>query len=143
MYYLNSYYFIYKNCWTFQKKRVVSIGVFKFENFHLLETLFSFFLPFHRLHFKKFIFYIRKLLKISEEKHWAIRKGDWCSEIWKFSSFGNAFFHFFALFTVYNLKNSHLTYEICGKFQQNHFIRYSKGIGVFKFENFHLLETLF
>ena len=30
---------------------------------------------------------------------------------------------------------------MCSKFQQNHFDSYSKGIVVFKFENFHLLET--
>jgi len=41
---------IYKNCSTFQKKHVgqylAGIGVFKFETFYLLVTLFSFFLPF-------------------------------------------------------------------------------------------------
>jgi len=53
---------IYKNSSTFQKKHVgqylEGIGVFKFENFHLLERLFSFFYPFLRLQFKQFIFYI-------------------------------------------------------------------------------------
>jgi len=39
----------------------------------------------------------------------------------------------FTLFTVYNLNNSYFVYEICSKFQQNHFSRYSKGIGVIKF----------
>jgi len=34
-------------------------------------------------------------------------------------------------------------YEICSKFQQNHFGCYLEGIGVFEFENFHLLVTLF
>jgi len=47
------------------------------------------------------------------------------------------------LFTVYNLNNSYFIYEICSKFQQKHLGCYSKGIGVFKFENFHLLVTLF
>jgi len=57
--------------------------------------------------------------------------------------FWKRFFHFFAFFIIYNLKNSYFICEIFRKFQQNHFSCYSKGIGVLKFANFHLLETLF
>ena len=32
---------------------------------------------------------------------------------------------------------------MCSKFQQNQFGRYSKGIGAFKFENFHYFEPHF
>jgi len=62
---------IYKNCSTIQNKHVgqypEGIGVFKFENFHLLETLFSLFCLFHCLQFKKFIFHMWNLLKISTQ----------------------------------------------------------------------------
>ena len=62
----------------------------------------------------------------------------------KISSFANVFFFiFFTLFTVYSLNNSYFIYELCSKFQQNNFGSYSKGMGIFKFEKFHLLVTPF
>jgi len=55
VYNLNDSYVLYKNCSTFKKKKVgqypKGICVFKFENFHLLLTLFSFFFRFHRLQY--------------------------------------------------------------------------------------------
>jgi len=86
---------IYNNCSTFQKKHdgqySKGIGVFKFENFHVLVNLFS----------------------------------------------------LFTIFIVYNFNNSYFIHEISSKFQQNHFGRYAKGIGVFKVKIFHIFGNTF
>ena len=80
IYNLNNSYFIYKNCSIYQTKHVrlylEGINVFKFGKFHLLVILFKFFNPFHRLEFKKFIFYIWNLFKISTEPLWQLLKGN-------------------------------------------------------------------
>ena len=68
------------------------------------------------------------------------------NSVFKFENFNllvTLFSIFLTLLTVYNFNNSYFIYEFRSKFQQNHFGRYSKGIGVFKFENFHLFVTLF
>jgi len=41
------------------------------------------------------------------------------------------------------LNNSYFIYENCSKFEKQHYGRYSKGIGVLQFENFHLFLTIF
>jgi len=64
-------------------------------------------------------------------------------KIEKFLLFVTFFFIFCTISIVYNLNNSYFIYEICSKFKQNQFGRYLKGIGVFKFENFHYSVTLF
>jgi len=38
---------------------------------------------------------------------------------------------------------THVIYKYCSTFQKKHVGQYSDGIGVFKFEKFHLLVKLF
>jgi len=61
----------------------------------------------------------------------------------KISSFGNTFLSIFTLFIVYKLNDSYFTYKNGSTFQKKHVGYDLEEIGVFKFENFHLLVTLF
>jgi len=74
---------------------------------------------------------------------WPILRGNWCFTIWKFSSFGKTFYFLFTLFTVLNLNDSYVIYKSWSTFQKKHVEQYSEGIGIFKFENFHLLVMFF
>jgi len=50
---------------------------------------------------------------------------------------------FFILLFVYNLNYSYFIYKNGLTFQKKHVGTYLEGIGVFKFEKFYLLVTLF
>jgi len=65
--------------------------------------------------------------------------------VFKFENFHlliTLFFVFLTFLTVYNLKDSYVIYKNWSTFHNKHVGQYPEGIGVLKFENFHILVKL-
>jgi len=121
-------------------KENLCITIWKFLSFG--NTFLIFFLPFSQFTIQMSNVVYKFFLTFSK-KH----DGQY-SEVICLFKFENFYllvklFSFFYPFTVYNLNNSYFIYEIFSKLQLNYCGRYSKGIGVFKFEYFHLLVKRF